>query len=240
MLTTDSVKTSSSTATVYWKHSEQKHGAINVVFPFESNDVDIMAELVAINYLIFDKEIYGLKPLHGSGIELSVSKGAIKKAALNKTAKKELVKFASFINFLLDGCVIKTHKKRSNNAPIHKDDFEIINVDVEKYTSTKLILNTPAMGDIEVTSHALERYKERMIAESGTESKTALKSLANRLMHKELVEVKLPENVIKHKLKKYGRVDDFSVWIHPTSTLNFAFVQNGSRMSLITIFVKKQ
>jgi hypothetical protein len=239
MLTTYSEKTSPTTAVVHWRSSAIKCGIIDVTLPYESEDVDIVGELVALQYLIVDKEIFGQSALHGEGLEVEVSKGAIKKILTGKTTKKEIIKYASFIPFLLQGISLKTHKKCSKNDEYEECISEKILVDVEKYTNTRLLVSSPVIGDIEITSHSVSRYLERIRDESGN-VKFPLKSLVARLTNPELRKVVLPENVVSHKLRKYGESDEFSVWKHPTSTLNFGLIKVGPVFNLVTVFINKQ
>ncbi len=239
MLTTYSDKTSLTTAIIHWRSSATKCGVIEVTLPYESLDIDIVGELVALQHLIIDKEIFGKNAFHGEGLKVEVSKGAIKKILTGKTIKKEIIKYASFIPFLLQGISIKTHKKCSKNDVFEGCISEKIVVDVEKYTNTRLLVSSPVIGDIEITSHSVGRYLERVKPESG-DIKFPLKSLVLRLTNPDLRQVTLPENVVSHKLRKYGESDEFSVWKHPTSTLNFGLIKVGPVFSLVTVFINKQ
>ncbi len=239
MLTTYSTKTSPTTALVQWRSSATKCGIIEVTLPYDSPDMDIVGELVALQYLIIDKEIFGQNALHGEGLEVEVSKGAIKKILTGKTTKKEIIKYASFIPFLLQGLSLKTHKKCSQNDDCEGCVSEKILVDVEKYTNTRLLVSSPVIGDIEITSHSVGRYLERVKSESG-DIKFPLKSLVLRLTNPDLRQVTLPKDVVSHKLRKYGESDEFSVWKHPTSTLNFGLIKDGPTFHLVTVFINKQ
>lgn len=239
ILTTFSEKSGPDSAKVYWHLGAEKNGVLEVLLPYTSNDSDIIGELVAINYLATEKHIFGNEVLHGSGINLNVSKGAIKKILAGKSAKKEVVKYASFIPFMMYGVTVQTHKKRGEAIGVDESCFEKIDVDVEKYTNTKLMIDTPAIGPVEITAHALNRYIERIKDESG-ELKHPLRSLVNRLSNPDNYQVDLPEKVRLHKLKKYGDDGSFTVWKHPTSTLNYGLIQKGDKHTLVTVFINKQ
>ncbi|GAB6071611.1 hypothetical protein JCM30760_27090 [Thiomicrorhabdus hydrogeniphila] len=238
-LTTLSEKLSKKEGVVYWRSSKEKSGTINVKLPFESDDVDIISELVAINYLLTEKCVFGHNLLVGTGITLDVSKGAIKKIVLGKSSKTNIMKFSSFIPFLLQGITIKTHKKYRKLEVCDSDEFETINADIEKYTNTRLLIDAPAIGKVAITNHSVERYLERLKEESG-EVKTPLRSLITRLTNPEICLVKLPEDVLKHKARKYGEDDNYSVWKHPSSTLNFGLTEKDGVYSLVTVFIKNQ
>lgn len=239
MLTTYSAQTSPTTAVVHWRSSTIKCGIIEVTLPYESLDVDIVGELVALQHLIVDKEIFGQSVLHGDGLEIEVSKGAIKKILTGKTTKKEIIKYASFIPFLLQGISLKTHKKCSKNDAFEGRISEKITVDIEKYTNTRILVSSPVIGGIEITSHSVNRYLERIRDESG-DVKFPLKSLVARLTNPDLRQVTLPKKVVSHKIRKYGESDEFSVWKHPTSTLNFGLIKVGPVFNLVTVFINKQ
>ncbi|WP_127471967.1 hypothetical protein [Thiomicrorhabdus aquaedulcis] len=239
MLRTYSKKLDLRTSQVLWTYGQNRAGVIEVEMPYDSEDSDIIAELVAIQHVIFAKAVLGFKPLHGAGIEIEVSKGAIKKILNNATTKKELIKYASFIPFLLQGVSIKTHRKHSKDVVFEGLEFEKIVVDVEKYTNTRLLIESPAIGFIEITHHALQRFTEKSEVESGF-VKQPLKALVARISHPDIVRVKLPTGVIEHKQRKYGQDDNYSVWKHPTSTINFGLVNNAGVYSLVTVFINKQ
>ena len=101
-----------------------------------------------------------------------------------------------------------------------------------------LFPSAPAIAKIAITSHSVGRYLERSIDESG-EVKHPLKSLIGRLSNPSIERVKLPESVLSHKERKYGQSDDYSVWKHPTSTLNFGLLKKEGVYFLVTVFINK-
>lgn len=239
MLSIYSKKISNTSATVYWRSSSEKSGIIHVSIPYETPDSDIISELVAINYLVIERKIFGFQPLAGNGLVIEFSKGAIKKILNEKTVKKELIKYAAFIPFFLGNATLKTHKKTDVFLAVDEDNVHFISVNIEKYTTPRLKVHNPLIGDIEITNHSVLRYLEKINSESGC-VKNPLKSLALRMKNTELIPVTLPEKVNDHKLKKYGKNDDFSVWKHPTSTLNFGLAKTGNTFFLVTVFINKQ
>lgn len=241
MLTTLSEKISPSSAMVYYKVTghQKGSGSLEMVLPFESEDVEIIAELVAINYLILEKQIAGENRQDGNGITLNVSKGAIKKIALGKTTKKHLFKFGNFLTFILRGISIKTHKKRSKTDICSSGNSERINVDVEKYTGIGVFAETELFGKVGITYHAMERFIEHATVESG-ELKSPLKSMKSRISNPDMIKVELPERVKQHKDQKYGESDSVEVWKHPDSTLNFSLARKDDVYTLITVFIRNQ
>jgi len=50
-----------------------------------------------------------------------------------------------------------------------------------------------------------------------------------------LVEISLPENVVRHKQRKYDAIPT-QAWKHPSDRLHFMFAVGGGRRSLMTVF----
>jgi hypothetical protein len=238
MIAVSATQTGASQCDVDWYFTAEKNGVLKVVFPFDNVDIESMAELVAINYLVIQKQVMG-EATGGAGKTFYLSKGAARKAILRRTDKKQIIKFGAFASFLLPMAEFLTNKKYIQKQPINRQNIDTVNVDIGEYTDTKLEVESPSVGQVVLTAHAVKRYQDRLIEESG-DVKNPLRSLINRMKNSELIEVQLPAKVVQHKQKKY---DDgpFRVFKHPDSTVNFGFVQKpDGRMYLVTVFVKKQ
>ena len=243
-LTVYSEKINQSSALVFWKTNADMSGLVQVELEFESNSVAIIAELIAIKELLVNQQITGSQLLSGSNLVINVSKGAIKKIIKGKSDKKEVVKFASFLNFISDGLEVNTHRwiptesdkeyLQGRTTSVHANTIEFVQ-------NTIKINNTPCFGSVLISEHGLRRFQENTLIESG-ECKRPLAALVKRISHKNLIKVKLPEKVISYKEKKYQGNQGYEVWKHPDSTLNFAFVTNqpSTVKTLVTVFINKQ
>ena len=83
-LTTVSKKQSDNTAFVYWRVGINRKGVVEVRLDVDSIDVELIAELGVIRYLIMECRVFNRTPSSGNGIKLCVSKvSALKSASFN-------------------------------------------------------------------------------------------------------------------------------------------------------------
>lgn len=240
-LTTLSTKLTGASAVVEWWLSDNKCGRFHVNLPTPSESTDVIAELCVIRHLIFERMIFGQPIYAGKGVVLEVSKGAIKKLVTGKSTKKDAERFAKFIPLFLSGCVIRTHNKKSILTDCALVDDEKLDVDLVHYGLAQIVVETPAIGDVTITAHSIERYQDRVIAESG-ECLYPLPSLIKRLANPENKKQVVPISVQEHKTRKYGEQDEFEVWKHPTATLNFGIIRNKQtgKRTLVTTYIRKE
>ncbi len=220
---------------VYWQVASQQ-GILDIKHWMIQEHGELIAELVAIQYLLFDKQVFTTKPNAGSGLELSVSKGAIKKLIRGKSTKTLAIKFAAFLSNRLDGVKITVSKQTKGMAnPIHVTAESLL-VDPSKYTNTHELISTPALGQLYVTAHAVKQYKARL---STGVPKKPWASLVARLQHPKLKQKTLPDYVIAHKERKYGKSDNIEVWGHENCTFTYLVINNGAKRTLVTVFNSK-
>lgn len=233
-LTTVSERITDSKARVYWRVGTKNKGIININLRSPSEDSALIGELIAIQFLLFDKKIFDRAPGGGGGYKLIVSKGAIKKLALGKSTKKFAVQYSSFLLSRMKGATIEVSQKLEFMA--NKEDFLPLLIDEGKDIRTQEYAEiiTPAMGAVRVTQHAVEQYEERI--SSGCPKKPWA-SLTKRLMHPELRIQPLDAKILAHKERRYGRSDNVEAWSHPTSTFTYLVVidDKGNRV-LVTVF----
>jgi hypothetical protein len=239
-LHTFSEKINERSAKVEWYIGKEKNGVILVNLDKSYQDSDIVSELIVIRKLLIEDNILKRESIfNAKGMNLNVSKGAIKKLLQGKSEKKEIEPFVKFIDMLLPGIEITVQKKRQL---INKENVQEFNASTVNYINTHITIETPAIGSIDVTYHAVKRLEERIVAESG-ECKYPMQVLYNRITNPDLIKVDLPDNVIEHKQRKYRSENEvFEAWIHPTSTLNFAVVKDldTETKTLVTVFIRKQ
>ncbi|MDW3082292.1 hypothetical protein R8N45_27645, partial [Vibrio sp. 1403] len=113
----------------------------------------------------------------------------------------------------------------------------LLDANRQEDANTHDAVETPAMGTVYVTAHAVEQYKERL---STGDPKKPWASLVNRLKHPELRIRNLPANVLAHKAKKYGTADNVEAWGHPTSKFTYLIVNDNGRRTLVTVFEREQ
>lgn len=245
-LTTVSKKKSDSIALVYWRVGINRKGVVEVRLDAGSTDVELIAELAAIRHLLMDCRVLNVRPNSGIGIRLCVSRGAIRKLTKGTSAKKYASRFASLLKGRLQGVDIQV--SHSMKYMIHEDDenyaesFSHLDVNTTEYMTPHEVIETPAMGQVAITKHALERYSQRMgIIDNGQIVKRPWASLARRLRNPELLKQNLDANVLAHKYRKYGSDSKVEIWKHPTDRLHFTVVVSPENQRvLVTVFERQE
>lgn len=233
-LTTVSKKVSDSSALVFWRVGTNREGILDVRLDFESDESDLLAELIAIRYLMLDKQVFCREPGGGAGYKLVVSKGAIKKLALGKSTKKFAFKFAAYLTGRLRGVAIEISQSMEFMDEVNAENTELLNADKQSYTQTYDEISTPAMGRVLVTQHALDQYQARI---TSGDPKQPWQSLVGRLQHPELRIQPFDERVARHKTRKYGRVDNVEVWGHRDSKFKYIAVLNDDDQKRVLVSV---
>lgn len=242
-LTTVSVKTSPRSSRIHWRTGERNRGVVYVSVDFDAPDVEIICELIAIRFLMFEKKVFNVTPSIGTGFQLTVSKGAIRKIMQGKSDKKHVIKFASFIMSDLKGITLKVDNNMKFLPKEGDEDAHVDHVsgDIEKYTNTHTKIETPVLGDVHITAHAVEQYAARHeSAGLGLPSKPK-QALTRRLQDHNLIKVALPTEVLEHKAKKYGTVDNVEFWSKHNTGIYFVIVNGADgKKTLVTTYTSFQ
>jgi len=175
------------------------------------------------------KEVVGSNR-SGNGLQIRVSKGAIKKLHKQRSTQHSLY---SLTRFLL------TRYQEAQISVEKRDDwlsrsFEEYSVDNATVREIDEVINVPNIGPVVVTRHALERFVERL---SDGAPKHPWKALCSKLLCSELTKTQLPEKVATQKVKKYAREAEF--WQHVGSKMYFVMVTGDSIKTLVTVFAVK-
>lgn len=223
---------------VAWRTGLTRKGIVQVEgLNDTTEDKDVIAELLAIKYLLFTKQVFDRLPLSGLGYELVVSRGAIKKAAQGRTSKKHLIPHAAFLNLSLSGAEITIDKKKDPHLPeLASNDISVQTIHAGggyDNTDTYDTIETPAHGKLRITRHALDQFTERL---STGDPKRPYKALVDRLSNPELELKLIPEKVLQHKARKYGSADNLEVWGHRSSQMNYVVVKEDVNRVLVTVF----
>jgi hypothetical protein len=233
-LTTVSEKIDDSKARVFWATGLKNSGILDVYLDFAHEDCALLAELIALRYLLFKKKVFDREPGGGGGYRLTVSKGAIKKLANKKSSKKHAFKFSSFLTNRMDGVVIEVSQAKTIMPSIDDCEPEIIGGEKGVYARTFDEITVPAIGRLLVTQHAVDQYQSRI---SSGAPKNPWASLVKRLSHPSLRVFPLDPKVLAHKARKYGRSDNVEAWSHPTSSFIYLVIRNDDdERVLVTVF----
>ncbi|MCG7952654.1 MAG: hypothetical protein N0E56_15760 [Candidatus Thiodiazotropha endolucinida] len=232
-LTTRSVGVVEDEYAVIWRSGTKRKGIL-YIDGIEGDDPLVAAELVAIRHLLFTKKIFNRDIISGTGIEIQCSSPLIKKLYRGKSTKKHLQNLSHFMQTSLQGVTLSTTEENDEFLPAVGDDVlvEYISAgDKPQYD----VVKTQALGDLRLTKHAIEQYEERH--HSG-EAKNPLISLVGRLKHPDLKRQSLPDKAARHKLRKYGTIENLEIWGHDTSQMHYVVVRdpNSGIGTLVTIF----
>ena len=171
---------------------------------------------------------------------------SIKKLTKGASAKGYASRFATFLTGRLLGVEIQVSHSRKHM--IQEDDegyaesFSSLHVNTTEYMQTTEMIETPTMGQVAITKHALERYSERLaIIDKGQVVRRPWASLAKRLGNPGIQLQRLDSKVLAHKYRKYGDNSAVEVWKYPTDTLHFTVVVSPeNQRTLVTVFERQQ
>jgi hypothetical protein len=142
---------------VFWRTGLHRIKALDVRLALTCQDPQAAAEAVAIRYLLGEANIFNDNRT-GINLKIVVSKGAIKKMARQATTKLDLYEYGYPILTRYGEAEISVSKDRSwFPEPDQLKDTPVI--DGEAMRGIEKI-DSAGMGNVAVTRHALERYRE--------------------------------------------------------------------------------
>ena len=220
--------------TVYWKTGLRRGGELKVdlgeqydMLPEQQKP--IAAELYAIHHLLSVKEVMGINR-SGNGLQIRVSKGAIKKLQKQRSTQHSLYSLTRFLLTRYQEAQISVEKQ--DDWLSHS--FEEYSVDNATVRDIDEVINVPKIGPVVVTRHALERFVERL---SDGAPKHPWKALCSKLLCSGLTKTQLPKNIAIQKAKKYAQEAEF--WQHVGSKMYFVMITGDSMKTLVTVFAVK-
>ena len=220
---------------VAWSKGLKNKGFVSVE-GITSKDPEVVAEISTIKYLLFNENIFNREITTGKGFQL-ICDPLIHKIHNGKTSRKHLEHFLFFLNHNFAGCLVtKMNRNHEELLPqLDDEDLPVITIEDSGSIQDNDIIETPAIGRIRITSHALEQYKQRL--HSG-EAERPRRSLLKRLRHPEIRQKKLPDNVEIKKIRKYGTMENTEIWGHDSSQMHFVVVRDPSNQlgTLVTVY----
>ncbi|MDF5517987.1 hypothetical protein P3700_26520 [Vibrio parahaemolyticus] len=118
-------------------------------------------------------------------------------------------------------------------ANIEEEATELLLAERKQYAGTFDAIETPAMGTVLVTAHAVSRYSERI---TSGKPKAPWLSLVKRIQNPELRIYPLAERERRRKAQKYGTADNIEEWGHPISELYFLVLNDQGIRTLVTTY----
>ena len=217
---------------VAWSTGLKNHGVVKVQFPEPQAGHDLIAEFVAIRYLLFRAQVFNRLPITGEGLAFELS--SIKPHAIVTGARKtkNIVPYARFLWSDMVGAQFKINMA-PDELPRIVDASTAVEIEFDPYNDAGLIkFDTPSFGKIQVSPHAVERYTER----SSDFMKAPRHSLMRVLLKPGFKKVAMPDSIIQHKQMRYGPNDPVETWTYHGSSNFFLFVVKGSYRVLVTIY----
>lgn len=237
-LHTHSQQLSTNKVKVFWRTGEKNSGVLDITLNFHHDESGLIGELIALRYLLTEKCVFDRNPTSGKGYHLTVSRGAIKKLALDKSDKKFAIKYAALLTGKMAGCEISISNKMDWVNNLLNVTPEQLEGDSAVYAMTHEPIETPSIGVLNITRHAVEQFVARM---PDGEMKNPWLALTKRLQNAGLAKRQLPEKVLKHKAKKYGRADNVEAWAHPASSFVFLVLRDEKGVAtLVTVFDRNE
>jgi hypothetical protein len=220
--------------TVYWKTGLRRGGELKVDLGEQYDKLPgqqkpIAAELYAIHHLVSVKEVMGSNR-SGNGLQIRVSKGAIKKLQKQRSTQHSLYSLTRFLLTRYQEAQISVEKW--DDWLSHS--FEEYSIDNATVREIDEVINVPKIGPVVVTRHALERFVERL---SDGAPKHPWKALCSKLLCSGLTKTQLPKNIAIQKAKKYAQEAEF--WQHVGSKMYFVMITGDSMKTLVTVFAVK-
>ena len=143
---------------VYWRTGTIIKGRVFVTMSYElTDDLNIIAELSAMRYLLEDRNVCGHNKA-GGGLILRVTCGEIARLASGESDKSHLSRYAQFLRTRFVGAAIEVESE--DKAWVNEDCFrDTAELDVEGPVLETIYLGS--FGEVELTGHAVQRYIER-------------------------------------------------------------------------------
>lgn len=241
-LTTISKSVSVNSVLVYWRVGTKRKGVLDVRMDFSTEDQEIIAELIAIRHLVMTSKVFCRTPTTGKGFQVTVSKGAIRKIVQGRSDKAFASRFASLLTGRMEGVVVNVSHSMNFMINVQEaaqaDQLEVLDAAGKNFASPHETIETPAIGTLSVTHHAVRRYEERLNSKSRDERLyRPWSSLFSRLRNPSLKRSPLNDKVMRHKMRRYGSGNVIEIWSHPSDTMRYAVVTRpDNRKVLVTVF----
>jgi hypothetical protein len=228
-LTTKYIAHEDNSHLVAWTTGLKNNGFVRVISTGEP-DQPAIAELIAFRYLLFSENVFDREIISGKGYEYRFSTPVIKKVLNRKSTKDHIARWASFIPTHLDGLIFKQITPHEEQfLPALGCRHDVIEINPQQLDDIGFF-DTPALGKLRITAHAIDQYVKRHDCGDLNNPKS---SLIRRLRHPGLKQMTLPEEVMNHKHRKYGRIDVTEFWGHPDGNIFFTVLRSESGIGTV-------
>lgn len=104
---------------------------------------------------------------------------------------------------------------------------------IKAFPASYNIIDTPAMGAVKITKHAIDRLVERTTA---GQPKNPWLSLTRMIKNPELEKKKLTPDIIEKKRRKYGNRLINEIWGHPGGCNEFIIATDKQKRTLVSFY----
>lgn len=212
---------------IHWRHG-QRSETLRVNVQNDLPDPHIVAELSALHWLLGQRSIFG-ETQTGKGLVLTVSAGAIRKVGRASvasdpagTGKPHLLPYGHFLAARFAGAEIvvshdTTWLKTPNGTP-----GETLTI----RQPLRSLLTVPAVGPVEVSAHALDRFGQRLCQLEPSERWRLLRRIATGARQR-------VEPPINHApaANRPGEL-----WVNPDLRWGFVLVRQKTRPVMVTAY----
>lgn len=231
-LTTRVLAVDNSSVFLGWKTGGKKFGVLRIDGVEAGPHMFDAAELVGIRFLIFQKRVFNRHPFTGSGYAFDVESREIAKPGRGR-GHEALESVCRFFHTNLKGAIVERSEDMGKEGiPAGIDEVEAVPADLKVEYD---ILNTPAMGKIRITGHAIERYAQHHHA--GT-VQAPVYSMLTRLSNPNISRQAMPTKAEQHKIRRYGTVENVELWGHSSSQIHFVVIRDkpSGIGTVVTVF----
>lgn len=222
-------------AVVEWYAGRNRNGLLTVELQFSHrpDDTDLLAELLTIQHLLFNVNVFTMQVVQPEPITLEVSDKRIL-GLVNCIPEAPLYQTSAFLRNRLKGVDLKLNIEPEcfQEIEVSQPDFYIANEPAERHFS-HVVVNTPSLDEVFINTHAIDKYVR--LHTGGSLSKP-IKSLVSRLHNPKLVKLEIPQHVLRHKLIQYQNNENIEVWGIPEATLRFLIIKERQAKCLRTVF----
>ncbi|RYY74611.1 MAG: hypothetical protein EOO52_13685 [Gammaproteobacteria bacterium] len=221
-----------------WATSADKGGIILVKDHPRGESEHVSAELVALSYLIFEKNVFCRKSIYsGKGMHIHVSSQQILDLTVSNCRELALPSHSTFMKSRLYGCKVSLIDSVQLELLTSANRQSEIDEIIFPLAADHSCLATPCMGLIRISEHAISQYVDRLKTGSPLDP---LRSMAKRLMNPRIEPQKLPRAVTFHKTLKHGVTKLTEHWGHSSDDVHFVVVRDPQTKvgTVVTTYIR--
>jgi len=217
---------------VYWRNGRHGAGLMSVSVHRSFPDPEVIAELSALQWLLCQRAVFGATQ-NGKGLHLKVGAGAIRKAVRAVTAgdaeqfgKPHLKPYAHFLATRFAGAVLEVDKDRSWVPDRLPSDHATLSIRQPLPNTVEI----PGLGVVAVSTHAFERFGERLCRQAGHDTWRLLRRVVNGPLQR----IRRAPEAEAHLIAKHGREGE--LWVNPELGWGFVLVPQTPLPVMVTAY----